>query len=209
MRCLSLSPERSEGSAVFFNYSTFRATEPLPEGCHPEEYRDEGSASRRTSIFMMRNSRFLAPLRMTKRFEGVCVKQGAAFLRFNLVGAIGVAIQLALLALLTRVFGLGYLWATALAVATTVVHNFAWHERFTFYDRLHDRSSRTARAMAGRFLKFNLVTGLISIGGNVVLMHWLRGRARLPLVVANLVAIAVCSVFNYVANDRLVFRCAK
>lgn len=126
------------------------------------------------------------------------------FVRFNLVGAIGVALQLALLTLLTRFCGLNYLWATGLAVSVTLLHNFVWHERFTFYDRL--RSSKALRAVAARFLKFNLLTGLISIGGNVLLMHWLRGHARLSLIAANAVAIVICGIFNYAANDRLVFR---
>lgn len=112
--------------------------------------------------------------------------------------------QLGALTLLTRLVGLHYLMATALAVATTVVHNFAWHERFTFYDRV--RHSRRLRAVARRFFKFNLLTGVISIGGNVLVMHWLRGYARLPLVAANLVAIGICGGFNYLANERLVFR---
>lgn len=130
----------------------------------------------------------------------------SVFLRFNLVSAVGVAVQLGLLTGLTRFFGLNYLGATALAVAITVIHNFAWHERFTFYDRVRDRASHTACAIAARFLKFNLLTGMISIGGNLLLMNWLRGRARLPLLAANLLAIAICGIVNYLANDRLVFR---
>jgi putative flippase GtrA len=129
---------------------------------------------------------------------------GKCFLRFNLVSTLGIAVQLAALTLLTRCFGLNYLWATGLAVSVTVLHNFAWHERFTFSDRV--RASQHLRAIAARFLKFNLMTGIISIGGNVLLMHWLRGRARLPLIAANLLAIAICGIFNYVANERFVFR---
>src|SRR4051794_15148562 len=123
--------------------------------------------------------------------------EATRLLRFNLVGAIGVVVQLALLALLTRAFGLNYLWASAIAVALTVLHNFAWHERFTFYDRVRHRGARTARAIAERFVKFNLLTGVVSVGGNVLLMHWLHGHARLPLVAANLLAIANCGIFNY------------
>ena len=170
-----------------------QSTRRKPMVCHSE--RSEESAFGWIRPLRLRNSRSFATLRIT----------GRSFLRFNLVGAIGVAVQLVLLTLLTRFFGLNYLWATAVAVAITIIHNFAWHEHFTFYDRLRDRASRTIRAVASRFLKFNLLTGLISIGGNVLLMHWLR-VADLPLLAANLLAIAICGIFNYVANDRLVFR---
>jgi putative flippase GtrA len=156
--------------------------------------RSEGSAFLFPMCELSRSSRSFAPLRASAMY----------FLRFNLVGAIGVAVQLALLTVLTRCFGLNYLWATGVAVAITVLHNFTWHERFTFSDRMP--SSRALRAIATRFLKFSLLTGVISIAGNVLLMHWLRGYARLPPLAANLLAIAICGIFNYVANDRLAFR---
>ena len=57
------------------------------------------------------------------------------WLKFNAVGAIGIAVQLAVLTLLKSGLGLNYLLATALAVEVTVLHNFFWHERFTWGDR--------------------------------------------------------------------------
>ena len=62
----------------------------------------------------------------------------------------GVAAQLAALAFFNRVLGLGALIATAAAVETAVLHNFIWHERYTWADRIagfgirrsrHDRAS--------------------------------------------------------------------
>jgi putative flippase GtrA len=127
-----------------------------------------------------------------------------SFVRFNVVAAIGVLVQLALLTLLTKVVGLSYLWASGLAVALTVLHNFVWHESFTFYKRLG--GSRQFGSRAARFLKFNLLTGVISIGGNVLLIDSTMKRTHLPLAAANLLAIAICGVANYFANERLVFR---
>jgi hypothetical protein len=56
------------------------------------------------------------------------------WLKFNLVGGIGIAVQLLMLVVLKTGLHLDYLIATALAVETTVVHNFLWHERFTWAD---------------------------------------------------------------------------
>ncbi|MGA2859356.1 MAG: GtrA family protein [Candidatus Sulfotelmatobacter sp.] len=58
------------------------------------------------------------------------------FSKFNFVGGIGIAVQFAALFLLKSVFNFNYLLATALAVETAVLHNFVWHERFTWVDRL-------------------------------------------------------------------------
>src|SRR4029077_1429569 len=49
------------------------------------------------------------------------------FFRFNAVGALGVAVQLASLWLLTGVAAVHYLIATPLAVSLAIVHNFVWH----------------------------------------------------------------------------------
>ena len=123
-------------------------------------------------------------------------------MKFNLVGAIGIAVQLATLAVLTSGLHVEYLLATALAVETAVLHNFMWHERYTWADR---RSLRR-RDVAARLLRFNCTTGAISIGGNLLLMRLLVGQAHLPAIVANLITIAACSVVNFLVSDRVVFR---
>lgn len=127
---------------------------------------------------------------------------GRRCMKFYLVGAGGIGVQLAALALLTSVLHLDYLFATAMAVETAVLHNFAWHERYTWADR------RTVHLwhVGGRLLRFNLTTGATSILGNVVLMRLLVGQAHLPPVAANLVTIAACSLLNFLVSDRVVFR---
>jgi putative flippase GtrA len=88
------------------------------------------------------------------------------------------------------------------AVEAAVIHNFVWHERFTWADRVRI----SARESASRFWKFNLTTGLFSILGNVVLMFLFAGMIGLPYVPANLVTIATCSIINFLVSDRFVFR---
>jgi putative flippase GtrA len=129
-------------------------------------------------------------------------KTGRRWLKFNLVGAIGIGVQLGALALLRGAFGMDYLLATALAVEAAVVHNFIWHERFTWADR----GSVTLAQSLGRLLRFNLTTGAVSIAGNLALMRLLVGGAGLPFILANLLSIAGCSVANFLLSDRVVFR---
>jgi len=126
----------------------------------------------------------------------------ARWMKFNLVGAVGIGVQLGMLALLRAQFGMEYLLATALAVESAVVHNFVWHERFTWVDR----SSGRRRDRCFRFLRFNLTTGAVSIAGNLLLMRLLVGQAHVPPLAANLVSIAGCSVVNFLVTDRWVFR---
>jgi putative flippase GtrA len=124
------------------------------------------------------------------------------WLKFNAVGAMGIVVQLAMLALLVRGLHWNYLAATALAVEAAVLHNFVWHEHYTWRDR--GRSS--GRDLAVRLLRFHLGNGAISILGNLVLMRLLVGSAHLHYLAANLLTIALCSVANFLVSDRLVFR---
>ena len=130
------------------------------------------------------------------------VHAGARWLKFNLVGALGIGVQLGVLVLLTRAWHFGYILATALAVEAAVVHNFVWHERFTWVDRNSRRLAETFR----RFLWFDATTGVLSIGGNVLLMRWLIGHFHIRPVHANLLSISGCSVANFLVSDKYVFR---
>ncbi len=123
---------------------------------------------------------------------------------FNFVGLLGIGVQLAALALLLRA-GLHYLPATALAVEASVIHNFLWHERWTWADR----SGSGVRESFLRLARFNVANGLISIAGNLLMMALFVDVAGIPALPANLLAIALTSVANYLASDRFVFKVAK
>ncbi len=127
---------------------------------------------------------------------------GLRWLKFNLVGAIGILVQLLALLVMTTLLHVDYLLATVLAVEAAVLHNFFWHERFTWADRACTR----LRQVLARLLRFNLTTGAVSIAGNLLCMRLLVGFAHLPPLAANLVSVAACSLLNFLLNDRLVFR---
>ena len=125
------------------------------------------------------------------------------WLKFNSVGAIGVGVQLAVLTLLAGRLGANYLVATALAVETAVLHNFMWHEKWTWADRL---GTSGWRGRLGRLLQFNLTTGAVSIVGNLVFMRVFVGMLDIHFLAANLMTIATCSILNFLVSDRIVFR---
>lgn len=122
------------------------------------------------------------------------------WLKFNAVGVIGIGAQLAALALFHRAVGLGYLTATALAVECAILHNFAWHERWTWRDRASPGST------VARLLRFNFSVGLVSLVCNVAGMRILVGAHRVPYLAANLLCIAAGAIANFLAADLFVFR---
>lgn len=127
---------------------------------------------------------------------------GIRWLKFNAVGGIGIVVQLVTLAALKSGLHLDYLLATALAVEAAVIHNYLWHERFTWADR-------TGSGGLLRFLKFNGTTGAFSILGNLAAMKVFVGLAGLNYFVANLITIAVCSLLNFLVSDRFVFQATR
>jgi putative flippase GtrA len=124
------------------------------------------------------------------------------WLKFNAVGAVGIAVQLGAFALFFSVLHLNYMLATGLAVETAVLHNFAWHERYTWKDRPHTG----ARDAGWRLGRFHAGNGVISILGNLALMRLLVGGLHWNHYLANGSAIAVCSLLNFAASEWFVFR---
>jgi putative flippase GtrA len=122
-------------------------------------------------------------------------------MKFNAVGGIGIGVQGAVLLYLKSGFHLSYLVATALAVEAAVAHNYFWHERFTWGDRVRV----TWRQSMLRFVRFNFTIGAVSILGNVALMKLLVDAAHLNYFLANAITIPACSVVNFVVSNRVVF----
>lgn len=129
------------------------------------------------------------------------VALGRRWLVFNAVGLIGVGVQLAALALFAKVLEWHYLVATAAAVETAVLHNFVWHEAWTWRDRRGEAGSR-----AGRLARFHLGNGLVSIGANMALMRVFTGGLGIPLMWANLISIGIVALLNFAVSEWWVFR---
>ncbi len=123
------------------------------------------------------------------------------WLKFNAVGGIGIAVQLAALAAFRSWLKLDYLLATGLAVEIAVIHNFSWHERFTWADRPAARPVQSLMRLA----KFNASNGAVSMVGNLALMRLLVGELKFNYFVSNLIAITLCSLVNFLLGDRFVF----
>jgi dolichol-phosphate mannosyltransferase len=128
------------------------------------------------------------------------------FMRFNVVGLVGFALQSGALFVLTHgAHPFGYLLATAAAVELAVLNNFVWHQRWTW----KDRPSATAGETLRRLAKFNLTNGAVSLTGNLIFMSILVGRLSLPIAGSNVVSVVACSICNFFLADRIAFHTEK
>jgi dolichol-phosphate mannosyltransferase len=118
------------------------------------------------------------------------------FIKFCLVGASGVGVNLGIFWLLTRFGGMGEkdFLALALAIEASIISNFTLNEFFTFRDRRHPGASFLLR-----LLKFNVIC-LVGAGiqaGVYALLHHAIGLYDL---VSNLIGIIIAMLWNYLLN---------
>ena len=124
------------------------------------------------------------------------------WLRFNAVGLAGILVQLAALAALKQIAGLSTPAATVLAVELAVLHNFYWHERWTW-------GTHGTPGLTARLLRFHLANGLVSLVSNLLWMRLLTGPAGMHYLPANMISIAVTALLNFALSERFVFRSAR
>jgi putative flippase GtrA len=117
---------------------------------------------------------------------------------FMAVGALGFVWQATSLTLLTDA-GWPLAAATLAAVETAILHNFCWHECWTWRNRATDVP------WIARLARFHALTGITSICANLIITMALAGVCRFPPVLANTVAVALMSAINFWVVDRWVF----
>lgn len=134
------------------------------------------------------------------------------FARFGVVGGSGIFVNQAVLyagmewlfVSIAKDARLGYALPLAIAIATT--YNFFWNRLWTWRER---RAVESA-GVANQYAKYVIAT-LIGSSAQYFLTRYLASDAAaggfaLHYGVANLMAIAVASLINFVINDRVTFR---
>jgi putative flippase GtrA len=123
------------------------------------------------------------------------------WIKFNAVGAVGIVVQLGTLGLLVHYFAFHYILATAIAVEFAILHNFVWHEKWTW----SDTTARDSSLWVHRLIRFHVTNGFTSLLGNLILMKSLVEAFHLPILCANIIAIAACALINFVLSNYWVF----
>ncbi len=143
--------------------------------------------------------------------------KGFRYLKFGLVGASGTLVNMAVLYLAQEQLFAAIadprqrLYASlALAIAIATVNNFTWNRLWTWADRVPVIRTQSEQPIqygwgmiAGQFSRYALASWL-GIALQYGLTLWLSNS--LHYLVANVIAIVVASVSNFLANDRWTFR---
>lgn len=125
--------------------------------------------------------------------------------RFGLVGLTGVFVDMVMLYLLSDPSTLdwGLTRSKVVAAELAIINNFLWNDRWTFGDIA--RQQQGWRQRLKRLLKFNIVC-LVGLVLNVVLLNLLFNYLDINRYVANLLAIAITTIWNFWINLKLSWR---
>jgi dolichol-phosphate mannosyltransferase len=125
--------------------------------------------------------------------------------RFGAVGLTGVFVDMILLYLLSdpSTLGLPLTRSKIIASEVAILNNFLWNDMWTFGDIARRQPGKRQRLK--RFLKFNIVClgGLIL---NVLLLNVFFNIFGINRYVANLLAIAIVTLWNFWVNLKLSWR---
>jgi dolichol-phosphate mannosyltransferase len=156
-------------------------------------------------IFHLLRLRSQRPLRFLDAIVNLPLDR---FIRFGLVGLTGVFVDMAFLYLLSdpAALGWGLTRSKIIAAELAIINNFIWNDRWTFGDLSARQRGWNKRWK--RFLKFNLIclAGLIL---NVLLLNLLFNGLGINRYLANFIAIAIVTVWNFWVNLKLSWRVTK
>jgi dolichol-phosphate mannosyltransferase len=129
-------------------------------------------------------------------------------IRFGLVGLSGVFVDMAVFYLLSdpSTLGWGLTRSKIIAAELATINNFLWNDRWTFGDIASQQQGWQQRFK--RLFKFNLIcsVGLIL---NVLLLNLLFNFLGINQYLANLIAIAIVTFWNFWINLKLNWQVTK
>lgn len=136
-----------------------------------------------------------------QRFDFPLIK----LFRFGLVGLSGVFVDMAVFYLLSdpSTLAWGLTRSKMIAAEVAILNNFFWNDFWTFRDI--SRSQRGWSQRVKRFLKFNLIC-LMGVILNVLILNVLFNHFGLNRYLANLIAIAIVTFWNFWINLKLNWR---
>jgi len=117
------------------------------------------------------------------------------FFKYSVVGSTGVIVNMGLLIILTRPFGVALEYASPLAIELSIISIFILNNVWTF------RSRSIKSTLLKRFIRFHIVAFSAGFVNYVILLSLHYGLGFMDIV-ANLIGIAAATLVNYVLNSR-------
>jgi len=124
-------------------------------------------------------------------------------IKFGIVGASGVLVNMGCLYLLAEFGRIPYFVASILAIELSIVSNFSINLLWTWSDRAGQGT------FWGKLLRYHIGAGATAFLGNYLILILLTELFGMHYLVSNLIGIGVGTFSNYLINDLWTFRHRK
>lgn len=121
-------------------------------------------------------------------------------IKFYIVGAMGLVVNLGILFVLTNYLKIFYLVSSGIGFAVSVTSNYIGNKLWTFGDKINDRKYLVIQY--GNFWMVSIAAGIIQLS----LTYFFVERIGLWYVQGGFFAIAVASFVNFILNKIWTFR---
>jgi dolichol-phosphate mannosyltransferase len=130
------------------------------------------------------------------------------YIRFGIVGISGIAVDMAVLFVLSdpRMLGINLSIGKVVAAEIALISNFIWNELWTFGDI--SAAQGQWRARFRRLVKFNLIC-IAGIGLSIVILNVQVRLIAMNIYVGNLIAILIVSVWNFGMNFKFGWKSSR
>ena len=124
------------------------------------------------------------------------------FVKFCLVGASGVGVNVGAYWVLTRIFHLSYLIANPISIQVSILTNFLLNDIWTWRDRRTGGIKRWAR----RMIEFTFVANITAFAVQYLTLIILTGVFHMNDLISLLIGIGLGTILNFTVNHLWVFR---
>jgi dolichol-phosphate mannosyltransferase len=121
-------------------------------------------------------------------------------LKFGVVGATGIAVNMGSLYLLTDFGKIPYFVASLIAIELSILSNFSINLGWTWKDR------SGAGTVWSKLVRYHIGVGITALLGNYLILIAMTEWFGVYYLVSNLVGIAVGTLANYIVNDLWTFK---
>jgi dolichol-phosphate mannosyltransferase len=124
----------------------------------------------------------------------------ARFVKFGIVGASGVVVNMGGLYVFKEYAGIPYFVASLIAIELSILSNFTINLLWTWRDRSGEGSVWT------KLIRYHIGAGATAFLGNYLILIALTELFSMHYMISNLIGIGVGTLANYVINDLWTFR---
>ncbi len=121
-------------------------------------------------------------------------------LKFGVVGATGIAVNMGALYLLTDFGKIPYFLASLIAIELSILSNFSINLGWTWKDRME------AGTVWSKLVRYHIGVGITALLGNYLILIAMTEWLGVYYLISNLVGIGVGTLANYIVNDLWTFR---